>query len=43
MIMLTENDALKKLGERLKQTRLERNDPQKEFAFRIGVSVPTFI
>lgn len=34
-------DALKKLGNRLKQARLNRNDPQKEFAFRIGVSIPT--
>ena len=39
--MLTEDYTLRKLGERLKQARLERNDPQKEFAFRIGVSIPT--
>jgi transcriptional regulator with XRE-family HTH domain len=41
--MLTDNEILKlkELGQRLKQARLERNDPQKEFAVRIGVSIPT--
>ncbi len=29
------------LGQKLKSARLERNDSQKNFAFRIGVSVPT--
>ena len=41
MLNVTEKNALKKLGRRLKDTRLERNDPQKEFACRIGVSIPT--
>ncbi len=41
MIGITEKEALKKLGQRLKEERLVRNDPQKEFAFRIGVSIPT--
>ena len=36
-----ENETLKNLGRRLKNARLELNDPQKEFAFRIGVSIPT--
>jgi len=35
------NQSLKQLGQRLKQARLERNDSQKDFAFRIGVSTPT--
>lgn len=35
------NNKLIKLGHRLKRSRLNRNDPQKEFAFRIGVSIPT--
>ncbi|MCP3944744.1 MAG: helix-turn-helix domain-containing protein [Desulfobacteraceae bacterium] len=33
--------SLINLGQRLKTARLERDDPQKEFAFRIGVSIPT--
>ena len=41
MLNVKENEALKKLGQRLKNARLELNDPQKEFAFRIGVSIPT--
>ncbi|MBF0229020.1 MAG: helix-turn-helix transcriptional regulator [Desulfamplus sp.] len=41
MINIIEQNILKKLGKRLKQARLERNDPQKEFAFRIGISIPT--
>ena len=32
---------MKSLGRRLKNARLELNDSQKEFAFRIGVSIPT--
>ncbi|MEA1968814.1 MAG: helix-turn-helix transcriptional regulator [Thermodesulfobacteriota bacterium] len=41
--MLTdiEKTKLKKLGQRLKNARLEREDPQKKFAVRIGVSIPT--
>lgn len=41
MLNVKENETLKNLGLRLKNARLERNDPQKEFAFRIGVSIPT--
>jgi len=41
MIDDTEKIALENLGRRLKTARLERNDPQKEFAWRIGVSIPT--
>jgi len=41
MLNVIEKNALKELGRRLKDTRLERNDPQKEFACRIGVSTPT--
>jgi len=41
MLNVKENDILKNLGFRLKNARLEINDPQKEFAFRIGVSIPT--
>ncbi|MCD4741487.1 MAG: helix-turn-helix domain-containing protein [Desulfobacteraceae bacterium] len=32
---------LKGLGRRLKKERLRRNDPQSEFAVRVGVSIPT--
>jgi len=41
--MLSDNQklSLKKLGRRLKTARIELNDPQKEFAFRLGVSIPT--
>ncbi len=35
------SEKLNLLGKRLKTFRIERNDPQKEFAFRIGVSIPT--
>jgi transcriptional regulator with XRE-family HTH domain len=41
MVNIKENETLKNLGKRLKNARLELNDPQKEFAFRIGVSIPT--
>jgi transcriptional regulator with XRE-family HTH domain len=41
MVTIKENTILKNLGQRLKNARLELNDPQKEFAFRIGVSIPT--
>ncbi len=41
MLTIKESEILKKLGQRLKNARLELNDPQKEFAFRIGVSIPT--
>lgn len=36
-----QKQSLKGLGQRLKSTRIERDDRQKEFAFRIGVSIPT--
>ena len=32
---------LKKLGQRLRQARIARKDSQKNFSFRIGVSIPT--
>ncbi len=35
------SQILEQLGQRLKQARLERNDSQKDFAFRIDVSIPT--
>jgi transcriptional regulator with XRE-family HTH domain len=41
MIDDIEKSALKNLGQRLKTARLARNDSQKEFAWRIGVSIPT--
>src|SRR3989339_199785 len=41
MLNIKENETLKNLGLRLKNARLERNDPQKEFAVRIRVSIPT--
>ena len=34
-------EELKNLGQRLKQARIQRNDLQADFAFRIGVSTPT--
>lgn len=34
-------DRLKALGDRLREERLKRNEAQKVFASRIGVSVPT--
>lgn len=36
-----QKEALVELGRRLKNARIERNDTQKDFAFRIGVSIPT--
>lgn len=36
-----QKETLENLGRRLRDARLSRNDPQKEFAFRIGVSIPT--
>ncbi|MCK5098592.1 MAG: helix-turn-helix transcriptional regulator [Desulfobacteraceae bacterium] len=41
--MLTDIEILKlkELGQRLKKERLRRNDPQSEYAVRIGVSIPT--
>ncbi len=34
-------DSLKALGARLREERLRRNESQKVFASRIGISVPT--
>lgn len=34
-------EKLKQLGLRLRDARLERNEPQHEFADRLGVSIPT--
>ncbi len=36
-----DNTSLKNLGLRLKNARLERDDSQKKFAFRLGISIPT--
>lgn len=36
-----EKIELKNLGNRLKNARLERDDSQKKFAFRLGISIPT--
>jgi transcriptional regulator with XRE-family HTH domain len=41
MINLTKEASLKSLGQRLKNARLNRDDTQKEFAARLGVSIPT--
>ncbi len=41
MLSDIEIKTLKEMGLRLKNARLKRNDPQKEFAFRIKVSIPT--
>ena len=35
------NNVLNQLGQRLRQARLVREDSQENFAFRIGVSIPT--
>lgn len=35
------SDALLRLGQRLRQERLARNEAQARFAARLGVSVPT--
>jgi len=41
MINITIEKTLQNLGQRLKKTRLLKDDSQKEFAVRIGVSIPT--
>ena len=41
MVNVTIQKALKDLGQRLKEARLLKDDSQKEFAVRIGVSIPT--
>lgn len=37
-----ESDSLRRLGQRLTATRLQRNDRQGDFAARLGVSIPTY-
>ncbi len=41
MVNITIKKTLKDLGQRLKEARLLKDDSQKEFAARIGVSIPT--
>jgi transcriptional regulator with XRE-family HTH domain len=41
MISIEAEEKLKDLGERLKDFRLKRNEPQIRFAARRGVSIPT--
>lgn len=41
MISVDSQAALRMIGERLRDARLARNEPQARFAVRIGVSVPT--
>ena len=41
MISVESKECLSKLGVRLKKARLELNDPQARFAFRLGISIPT--
>ncbi len=41
MISFTAQQKLNVLGLRLREERLERDEPQKEFASRMGVSIPT--
>lgn len=35
------DEKLRQLGRRLRDARLKRNEPQREFAVRLGVSIPT--
>jgi transcriptional regulator with XRE-family HTH domain len=41
MISDKSETSLRRLGERLREARLARNEPQSRFAARIGVSIPT--
>jgi len=41
MVNTTIEKMLKNLGRRLKEARLLKDDSQKEFSVRIGVSIPT--
>ena len=41
MISIDSTRALLALGSQLRRLRLERNDRQSDFAFRLGVSIPT--
>jgi transcriptional regulator with XRE-family HTH domain len=41
MLSLESRDALARLGARVRQARLDRNESQARFAARVGVSIPT--
>jgi transcriptional regulator with XRE-family HTH domain len=41
MISVDSETALQRMGNRLRNERIARNDSQKRFAARIGVSIPT--
>jgi transcriptional regulator with XRE-family HTH domain len=41
MINAKEEASLQSLGQRLKNARLKRDETQKEFSARLGVSIPT--
>ena len=41
MISIDTEKKLRELGERLRDARLSRNEGQKRFAARLGISVPT--
>jgi transcriptional regulator with XRE-family HTH domain len=41
MISVNSEAQLLRLGRRLRDARLRRNEPQREFAVRLGVSIPT--
>ncbi|WP_419659810.1 putative DNA-binding protein [Desulfosarcina variabilis str. Montpellier] len=41
MISVEIEEKLAQLGRRLRDARLKRNEPQREFAVRLGVSIPT--
>ena len=41
MFSVNSEKKLVQLGRRLREARLTRNEPQREFAVRLGVSIPT--
>lgn len=41
MISIDPKEKLSRLGLRLRECRLSRNEPQERFAARLGVSIPT--
>ena len=41
MISLDTDDHLKRLGKRLRNARIKRDEVQQRFAARLGISVPT--
>ena len=41
MFSVNGDETLRQSGRRLRDARLKRNDPQREFAVRLGVSIPT--